>query len=921
MAVRSIRRNLGRSLLIALLIGLPVAVATFGDVLYRSIQSPATDAYRSLGNADAKLVVTPGKRLNGFQVRSESWHAYRYKLERDPDTVDVAGLLPPGTRMEESTIRPGPQLLLSNGQKYEGSSLQQRAMPSRFLPERLEAGRFPKAGEVALARRTADKLGVAPGDTVTDDLTGTRIRVSGIVRDEQCFRCGGVYSQPGQQIVPTPKSAIEHRWDVVQPTYLLDLPPGTDMNALAQRLAEQGVVLFPRDTYLHPDKYDPVGMSSPVTLYQVRAAALTTLIVGLGLLEVILLAGAAFAVGARKQVREMGLISAEGGSPRQLRTVLLVQGGTLGVIGTVAGVVVGLAVARLGWPLWEQLNGAVIPVYRFGPEILIAVVVGVASGVLAAVVPAIGAARKAPLDALSARFRVSRERSRRTSMIGGFAVLAGVALGYVGSAQMASDFTEYAAVLATARQTGMSLSPPSPAIPIALVLTGAVLAIAGLVLVMPLLLGTLSRLGARLPLAGRLAVRDADRHRHRTGPATSAIMLAIAGSVVAAFAIAGTARAEEARWTPQLPPHTMQVVIGRADTGDGAVQDAVIEAAAQRAAAVLPGATVLAPTDLGYPTRKTHHEQGTQPVQPLWFNTHNDCNSEYVQSCAQSTSAAIADPALVRLVLGRDLTDAESAALDRGEVLALSPGLIGNDGKVTASLEAQAEVQPDGSWADDQLETRVDDYGRMVPTLSLPARAVDTKVTYRSMPGLLMSEATATQHGLTVLTGVAYMGNRLISYPADATPSQVRAALRVARAGLRAYADVQRPYQAPDRLPLLIIGLLAGLITLIGVGIAIALSAAESRRELATLAAVGAPPRLRRQLAGAQAMVISGVGALVGIALGCFVSYALRATFGAPSFTVPWANLLAVGLGIPVLAALIAALFTRARPPMLERRC
>ena len=68
-------------------------------------------------------------------------------------------------------------------------------------------------------------------------------------------------------------------------------------------------------------------------------------------------------------------------------------------------------------------------------------------------------------------------------------------------------------------------------------------------------------------------------------------------------------------------------------------------------------------------------------------------------------------------------------------------------------------------------------------------------------------------------------------------------------------------------------------------------------------------------------MVISGVGALVGIALGCLVSYALRATFGAPSFTVPWANLLAVGLGIPVLAALIAALFTRARPPMLERRC
>src|SRR4029078_6136445 len=104
MAVRSIGRTLGRSLLIGLLIGLPVAVATFGDVHYRSTESPATYAYRALGNADAKLLVTPGRRLTGFEMRSEGGQPYRYKRERDPDTVDVAALLPPGTRMEESTI-------------------------------------------------------------------------------------------------------------------------------------------------------------------------------------------------------------------------------------------------------------------------------------------------------------------------------------------------------------------------------------------------------------------------------------------------------------------------------------------------------------------------------------------------------------------------------------------------------------------------------------------------------------------------------------------------------------------------------------------------------------------------------------------------------------------------------------------------
>ena len=77
-------------------------------------------------------------------------------------------------------------------------------------------------------------------------------------------------------------------------------------------------------------------------------------------------------------------------------------------------------------------------------------------------------------------------------------------------------------------------------------------------------------------------------------------------------------------------------------------------------------------------------------------------------------------------------------------------------------------------------------------------------------------------------------------------------------------------------------GLLDGSSTSAGGGVA------EGRRELATLSAVGADPAVRRRLAGAQALVISGVGALVGVVLGSFVSYALRATFGAPSFTVPW---------------------------------
>ncbi|TNM36653.1 ABC transporter permease [Nocardioides albidus] len=903
MARRSIRRNLARSVLIALLIGLPVAVATFSDVLYRSSDSPARTAYLELGSADAKLVVTPNERLRDFVVSSEWDGGYQEGgTRRDPSTVDVAALLPQGTRIEATQNDGGVGLLLRHGTRYDESWLEQTTMPSRFRPDRLQLseGRFPEAGEIVLARSAAARLRVGAGDVVTDDLTGVELTVSGVVRDESCLRCPGVFAQPGRDLLPTPERPGAPAREFVQPTYLLDLPAGTDPDALARRLADHGVVLFPRDTYLHPEDYR--RWDEPVTLDQVRGAALTTLIVGLGLLEVILLAGAAFAVGARKQARDMGLISAGGASPRQLRAVLLVQGATLGVLGTVGGVVVGFAVARLGWPLWEYLNGSVLPVFRFGPEILIAVVVGVLSGVLAAVVPAIGAARKQPLDALSGRFRVTRRRSRRVGIAGGVAVLAGVLLGLAGSAQMADDFHEYAETLASVRRTGTSLMTPSPTIPIALVLAGAVLAIAGLVLAMPVVLGALGRLAARLPLPARLAVRDADRHRHRTGPATSAIMLAVAGSVVAACAIAGTERAEESRWVPQLPLHTMQIYSSY-DVGDG---QQTADAAARRAAAVLPGAEVLEPAGLGYQTAPSQQdENNAQPLSEIWFNSFEDCSSSCV-SYGGGGSAAIADPALVRLTLGRDLTADESAALDRGEVLALSPALVGPDGKVSASLDARVEVRDDGSYSEEDI-----------PKLSLPAHVVKRKTYYGALPSVFMSAETAQRAGLVALPSA---NMRTLTFSSDATPAQIRAALKAARTGHRTEAWVQQPYQARDRLALLAVGGLAGLVTLIGVAIAVALSAAEGRRELATLSAVGADPAVRRRLAGAQALVIAGVGALVGVVLGISVSYALRATFGAPSFTVPWANLAGVGLGVPVLAALITAACTRSRVPMLERR-
>ena len=111
----------------------------------------------------------------------------------------------------------------------------------------------------------------------------------------------------------------------------------------------------------------------------------------------------------------------------------------------------------------------------------------------------------------------------------------------------------------------------------------------------------------------------------------------------------------------------------------------------------------------------------------------------------------------------------------------------------------------------------------------------------------------------------------------------------------------------------------AALVTLVGVGVTVALAAVEGRADLATMAAVGASPRRRRAIAGWQALVVGGLGAVLGLALGGFYAYLIWPAIGAPEFTVPWLTIGLIGVAVPLLAVLVAAVFTPSRLPVIRR--
>ncbi len=874
-ALRIARRTAGRqrlrSLLVALLVAVPVAGATLIDVVARTIGAPERRAQRAIGPADLVAVDVSAERL--------------------------AALLPPGARLAPLPLIYS--VVVDRGDRNTRSALVDADAGEplhRDLASDVVAGRAPRGDrEVlvtpALARRLGllDGAGDLRGGAEVTLHEGPSAPVAGIVRMRFCLNCERIIARRGSTLARAARRraagglelsipGLKLAFSTAEPRVaLVDLPRGTAADAVAGSLRRQGVTAVPRGRIAHP----PSGVSPPVDAARVRAWALAAIVVGLGLLEVVLLAGTAFAVGARRQTRELGLVAAGGGAPRDLRRIVLAQGLLLGALGAALGVVAGAVLAVAGTPLWERYDNAELLGWRFGPwEIAGAALVGLLSGLAAALVPAIGAGRMRPVDALAGRVGGRRGRRRRTTPIGAALLAAGAATALLGDRLLAGEFERYVRRLAEADRGGVVLDAPSSTWAVALVEGGGMLAVIGLVLVVPALIGALARLGARLPLSARLAVRDAERQRHRTGPATAAIAVAVAGSVLSAFLIAMQFRADEVRSPPMLPPDVLAIA-----RDEPAAAPAQLLRAVDAAAAQLPGAR-----------RTVQRLVAARGGGQAGLRVHeHDCPSLLAEAGRCGTLAGnghvavvAAEGAAAATLAGGTLDRRARDALAGGRVVVFDRAVLDAEGRVHVATGPGAPASVAGHF-------------------------VAREHPFASLPTALVSPALARARGWRTATEAV-----LLSYGRGVARDDVDSAMTAA-ADLGAAAFVDSGPGASRNAILLAVGLVAAIVTLLGVAIAVALSAAEGRADLATLAAVGAPPRRRRALLAAQALLIGGLGAALGVALGSFVAFTARATTGSPDFVVPWANLGAALLGAPLLAALVAALCARGRLPLVRR--
>lgn len=247
---------------------------------------------------------------------------------------------------------------------------------------------------------------------------------------------------------------------------------------------------------------------------QRRVQALAVLLLAtIGLTFIGLLAVAGFTVVAHRRLRALGMIGAIGATDRQVRRVMIANGAVVGAIGATVGTLAGLVAWFALRPAFERLVGHRIDLASMPWW---AVIAAAALAILAALAaswwPARSAARMPIVAALSGRPAPPQPAHR-------FAVL-GVALA-------AGGFTLL--VLAHRANT-------------VLIVTGIPVTTAGMLLLAPLGIRALAMTAGRAPVAVRLAVRDLVRYQARSGAALAAAGLAV--GIAATIAI--TAAAQQA---------------------------------------------------------------------------------------------------------------------------------------------------------------------------------------------------------------------------------------------------------------------------------------------------------------------------------------------------------------------------------------
>lgn len=864
LAWRDARRAKGRTLLVLVMVALPVLGVTAGDVLIQTSSVSQTEGLtRELGAADASVhfETTQVIRQTGDDENDTEYLAGRAKPE-DQTLASIEKTL--GRKVGGIQWQDAGTIVFRKGDSFaeaagNGIDLSSPLVKGIYA---LTSGRAPRApGEVAVSPKLAT-TGFGIGATISP-LKGSPLTVVGVVASGSYRELPEIVGLPGT----LPGDILG-----AGPRFLIGGGPVSwaevgELNALGGRVLSREVVTNPpEDT--GGDEMSYAGDN--------RAVQVALLIIVMALIELALLAGPAFAVGARRQARGLALLGATGGTRAQLRGVVLSGALLIGLAAAAVGVPLGILAARAGQPILQRFDTNI-----FGPfevpwlHLVGFAVFAVVSCVLAAAVPAIIASRQDIVRVLSGR-RGDAPANKAIPVFG----LALFGLGITGAVVGPSSTYD--------NDYGMFL-----------VAVCSVVAVLGLIMVLPILVSLVARFSGRLPLSVRYAVRDAARHRTRTVPAIAAVMATVAGVVALGITSSSDETENRESYLPLIP-------IGTGLLSADAPTEAQLGQLAAVIAGVVPEARIMPVTTLAHPVTEKGFLDYRISDRPAGTPS-NLLNQEYTSFASGILVSDVVPP--VTTGVSRNALDNAAAVLARGGAIVLT-----EQESSTGPAYVSKTV-----YTDDDQETAID-LGRV------DAEFVQVNE-ITNFTAILSTEAAERLKLATSTTALAVDGASISGAQAKEISSAARNVI------YQSYFNVERGYTGSDQaILLLVLASVGGLLMLGGTLTATFLALSDARRDLSTLAAVGASPRTRRRVAASYALVVGWIGsvtgALFGLVPGIATAYPLTGNMnsfgygedgGQHYLTIPWLMIAAIVFGLPLLTAAVVGVFSRSKLPMVER--
>jgi len=897
LASRTARRTLGRTILVGALIALPViGVAAFATVYASTWETVTERVSIDLGHAEGALQVVgqPGQITE--QAPTDIDMFMSSSNEGGPNWVsDVSPLLPEGTRVlpirsmqvTATTATGIGSMEASVGESWDPS------LEGRFL---MGEGRRPANDTEAMVSTSAlVRLGISLGDSVriTQPHAADYTVVGTLQSARQATTVDALFLPPAYDETPlTPDTAYFYTFYL--PDYSLTWPQILELNA-------HGVVAMSREVALDPPSGDFI--SNDGTGGTVVAGLI---VLGFALIEVGLLAAAAFTVGARQQQRTLAVLASVGADRRTVARVVSLNGLVIGISGAAIGVALGIGLAAIIIAATADGSRTQYPGFHLQPTWLGGIaLLAVVAAWIAAMVPARAASRLDVVAALRGATRPPKPR-KRTPVIAIIIFVFGLVLVTVGLVVVGTAGAQNAAL--------STIEFPDEAewkrirllstIGITLLSVGPVVAQIAAIVIAPAIFRVVARALARLSVGTRLASRDAARNAARTVPAASVVMSTVFLSAFLMCLLAGTQKAADDNYQPVFAEGQVGVSLieGQMDGTQTVADDPLpfvdalessFDTSKVRVLHSVRAEDGLSPMPVLAPDKQCGLEDSNDQRcvnQPYFYSGYT--TGAYDQKIWVGSEADLA------LILGAPLTEESKATLRAG-------------GTVTPYKEFLDDGTATIAWWDS-----TGDMGYLPGETADHQKALPASYQVTPHPGsfaLLMTPATADSIGLDY--------DPTLALAATATPvtqaqeDSGRAAIEALTNG-SGYIEVERGPQEFAQWAWLVLAI-SSVIMLAAASVAIGLARSDGRRDDAVLGAVGASPGLRRSFGFWQAIVICGTGSVIGAVLG-FAEYAALAgatlvdsSIGIP-FAVPVLPLLATVIAVPLLIA--AGSWLTARP-------